>query len=765
MCKLYELNARLFSQKFVDNYIFKNSNTFLDIQLAMKECFIPMFASMILLKNTLQEKSVNLSNQETENLLIGMNSSWLSLCDMVRKNKMQKTVGWKNFVAAVDSNHIGNIEETWSYFEKSEHPNIKIKRCYFQFLTLFMKNKNSVFVISLKNIPVSPFEFVKLIELVEKYEYLHLKALLKWGLRCALTDFQTFVSLPLLKCVLKEMHTIVCAQINLTLKKILLVYKSIVSLYAIDRELFIENLKLVQPTSLGNSWKKDIDGSDDKGNTWLIRSILSNDFSTFCDLLKSGAKVNDITSYGETPLILLSKLERYDWIEELLKYNPNVNAFDFYGNSCVHYFAKNNAHNMLEKVTKLGANLGWLDIEGCSALHIATKARSYESVQFLVKQNIEINLPDMSNKTALHMAIEQKCENIALLLMENKANLYARDNDLKTYLHYIAEVDFYKMIKYFSQTPDGVDPRDGLKRTPLHLACLYGHKNTVKKLLEFGADVNAKDLKGQTPLHIATTAGASGCVDILMEYGANVDNQDDLGQSSVYLAALREQKKPLKEIMDLGINVHTRAEDDTSVVTLMDDSGDRSMKNLLKKYEEKPSFYDTALFLGIIKENMLLVKEAIENGSHLKEITICDKTPMEWAIEVGNTDILRELYDNNCVKSKKIKQNIGHRSLVMAILKDNITSVRLLIKAGADVNAKDGGTDYTVLHYASAMGNTAAAELLIQNGAKIDAKDIRGKTALYFARQANQLETEGLLLSFGANDDMYSQKPVLDEDE
>lgn len=753
---LYELNARLFSQKFVDKHILKTSNIFLDIQLVMKECFIPMFSNILLLKNTFQEKSMSLLGQKNEDLSIALNASWVSLCCEVKKNKKQKTLAWKKVVSAVNSENIDAIEDAWEYFEKQECVNIKIKQRYLQFLTLFLKNTIPMFVFSSKNIPVSPFELVKIIELVEKYEYSHLRSLLKLGIRCALTDFYTFISLPLLKCILKEMYTTIRTQINLTLKNIFLIYKNVVSLYAVNREIRIEKLKLVPPSLLNNEWEKDIEQMDDEGNTWLIRSILKNDFSTFCKLLKLDANINDTTYYGETPLVLLSKLERYDWIDELLKYKPNINAFDFYGRSCIHYFAQNNACNMLKKMTKLGVNLNWVDMKGATALHVATKEGSYEAVQFLLNQGMDVNRPDAAHKTVLHIAIEQKYENIVALLIENNANIYARDKDLKTCMHYVAMMNVGKMIKYFAQSKRSIDAYDILKRTPLHLACTYGHKNMVRKLLELGANANAKDLKGHTPLHVATMFGLSGCVDVLMEYGANVDNQDTLGQSSTYLATLVEQKKSLKGIVSLYGNIHAKTEDDTSVMNLIDDGVDRSIKSLLKKYEESDSFYDMILFLGIIKENMFLVKEAIKNRSHLKEITICDKTPLEWAIEIGNIDILRELYTNNCVKLHETKQNIGHRSLLRAILQNNTTNIRLLIKAGVDVNSKDNGTEQTVLHYASAIGNTVAIELLVQNGANINAKNIRGKTPLYFARQANQLEAEGLLLSLGATDDSCS---------
>jgi ankyrin repeat protein len=74
----------------------------------------------------------------------------------------------------------------------------------------------------------------------------------------------------------------------------------------------------------------------------------------------------------------------------------------------------------------------------------------------------------------------------------------------------------------------------------------------------------------------------------------------------------------------------------------------------------------------------------------------------------------------------------------------------LLIAEGADLNAKGdmygGGTP---LHYAARFGHTEVAELLIAKGADVNAKDEDGKTPLDLAIKRRRIETADLLRKHG----------------
>jgi hemoglobin len=77
--------------------------------------------------------------------------------------------------------------------------------------------------------------------------------------------------------------------------------------------------------------------------------------------------------------------------------------------------------------------------------------------------------------------------------------------------------------------------------------------------------------------------------------------------------------------------------------------------------------------------------------------------------------------------------------------------VRMLVAAGAMVNAASGITSATALHMAARRGNGAIAEALLECGAAIEARDRRGDTPLRRAVNCEQTEVAALLLARGAD--------------
>jgi hemoglobin len=80
--------------------------------------------------------------------------------------------------------------------------------------------------------------------------------------------------------------------------------------------------------------------------------------------------------------------------------------------------------------------------------------------------------------------------------------------------------------------------------------------------------------------------------------------------------------------------------------------------------------------------------------------------------------------------------------------------VRALARGGARVNASDGAKHCTALHMAARRGNLEIARVLLDCGAKIDARDSLGDTPLRRAVNCGQLQIASLLLAAGA--DMHS---------
>eukprot|EP00039_Didymoeca_costata_P030432 m.29505 g.29505 ORF g.29505 m.29505 type:complete len:1175 (+) comp8109_c0_seq2:281-3805(+) len=88
---------------------------------------------------------------------------------------------------------------------------------------------------------------------------------------------------------------------------------------------------------------------------------------------------------------------------------------------------------------------------------------------------------------------------------------------------------------------------------------------------------------------------------------------------------------------------------------------------------------------------------------------------------------------------------MGRLPLHGAAAKGDALLVENTIKAGdADINSKDI-VGSTALHWAAQKGHTAVAAVLVANEAKIDAKNKKGKTALDFAKDAQQEEVYDFL--------------------
>jgi hemoglobin len=77
--------------------------------------------------------------------------------------------------------------------------------------------------------------------------------------------------------------------------------------------------------------------------------------------------------------------------------------------------------------------------------------------------------------------------------------------------------------------------------------------------------------------------------------------------------------------------------------------------------------------------------------------------------------------------------------------------VRILVDAGADVNAVDRVKRCTPLHMAARRGNVEIAEALLDLGAEIEARDSLGETPLRRAVNCNKPEVARLLVARGAD--------------
>jgi hypothetical protein len=105
----------------------------------------------------------------------------------------------------------------------------------------------------------------------------------------------------------------------------------------------------------------------------------------------------------------------------------------------------------------------------------------------------------------------------------------------------------------------------------------------------------------------------------------------------------------------------------------------------------------------------------------------------------------------------------GQTPLHLAAMTDNVDMVRMLVNGGADIDVADPGTNIRPLHNAATNGCTNVCEFLLKHGADMDARTVKGDTALILAAANNHIDVVSLLLSFHANHDIKNNAGVTAE--
>jgi len=240
--------------------------------------------------------------------------------------------------------------------------------------------------------------------------------------------------------------------------------------------------------------------------------------------------------------------------------------------------------------------------------------------------------------------------------------------------------------------------------TALLFAARQGWIDTGKALIDGGASLAAADADfGFTPLMEAIFNGHLDFARMVVDRGA------DLNDGSLYL--LIDQR-----------NLMPRRDDRETVSTL------------LKVFADRGANPDAPFNNGKIPPR--ITYPAIRYGP-----VHTGSTPLLAAARAQDMEAARLLIERHAVVDRSTV--IDHMTPLMAALgsvpvgrgrglQDAIPMVKLLIAAGADVNAANS-RGLTPLHYAARGGNDAAVELLALHGARIDVKDRIGRTPLDLA--------------------------------
>lgn len=161
------------------------------------------------------------------------------------------------------------------------------------------------------------------------------------------------------------------------------------------------------------------------------------------------------------------------------------------------------------------------------------------------------------------------------------------------------------------------------------------------------------------------------------------------------------------------------------------------------------------IWLEVLKSNDFIgVKQCIKKRLNLNDENDMGESVLASAIRYQcDEDIIDILIDSGADIFDF--DNEGVSIFDMAITYDNVSIVKHILNAGIDVNKTRRRSDFTPLMCAASYGRKEIVKILLDAGANKEAKDLKGFTAIDFARKMNK---KSLLVMLCLNEDYPANK-------
>ncbi|GKZ34467.1 hypothetical protein AbraIFM66950_004742 [Aspergillus brasiliensis] len=406
----------------------------------------------------------------------------------------------------------------------------------------------------------------------------------------------------------------------------------------------------------------------------LNEAVHRHDFEGMRLLLQFGANPNEPDRQGKTPLLVAVEESFSDGATLLLKYRADANYAREKGRDSPlsRALAKGNLH-MVQQLLAHGGNADTETPSGSTMLIELIKQRAPPKlVTLLLDAGSDPNKKGCQGRTALNEAVQTEQVAVVTTLLEHGANPNLPGPEHVLWLAISRPACLRLLLN------SGAD----IKKTPglMEQATSMNNIEAVRTLLEVGLDPNAKKDGTYTPLCSAIRDNRADILNLLLEHGANPNvmaseypawkciTHNRLHFLPILVAAGADLLQP-PGIVELAVEVNNIE----ALKWLVEQGG--------ANVNDRNAQGHTALTTAIRENRSEMLSYLLAHGANPAQ------RGQDWPVcmAVRSPALLQQLLP-------LVPDLSAHKGVMeMAVLANQLESIKLLLAAGASVEYKNGG--------------------------------------------------------------------------
>uniref|UniRef100_A0ABM5GJX4 Nuclear factor NF-kappa-B p105 subunit n=1 Tax=Pogona vitticeps TaxID=103695 RepID=A0ABM5GJX4_9SAUR len=220
--------------------------------------------------------------------------------------------------------------------------------------------------------------------------------------------------------------------------------------------------------------------------------------------------------------------------------------------------------------------------------------------------------------------------------------------------------------------------------------------------------------------------------------------QDENGDNVLHLAIIHLHKELVRNLLDVIADFNT-----ADVLNSRND------------------LYQTPLHLAAITKQAEVVKDLLRAGADMSLVDRHGNSVLHLAAKQGDEKVLKVILNHKEASLiKDLPDGEGLAAIHLAVMANSVSCLRLLISAGADINAQEQKSGRTALHLAVEQGNVSLTGcLLLEGEALVDSTTYDGTTPLHIAAGRGSTKLTVLLKAAGADPHIENFEPLFEQED